>query len=79
MSKNNRTNIAGRNRSNIFEVRKSGKLIAYYGRQGRVYDVIKKVTTLTNVDIDRILSKKINPDGFIFNIAKKELTIFEKK
>ena len=68
-------------RTQLFEVYKGNKHIAYYGRQGKVYDALKLVfpNKINNEYIKTVLSKKINPDAFILNIKTKKLIIFEKK
>lgn len=69
-------------RSELYGIyNKQKKLIAYYGRQGKVYGALKELigSHFSNIYIDQILSKKINPDAFILNIEKRTLHIFEKK
>lgn len=67
-------------RSEVYEIFKNDKLVGYYGRQGMIYRVLKMVIpNLTDEHIKKIMSKKINPDGFIINLLKRKLIIFEKK
>ncbi len=75
----NLKNIEGTNRSNLFEIYDSENLIGYYGRQSKIYTAIMLTTDITKEKINQVLSKTINPDGFILNVIKKELVIFEKK
>lgn len=68
-------------RTQLFKVYKDKKLIAYYGRQGQIYTLLKFLypDKMSNEYIKTVLSKRIFPDAFIFNIKHKELVIFEKK
>lgn len=69
-------------RSELYGVyNKQRKLIAYYGRQSKVYDALKELigNNFSSMYIGQILSKKINPDAFILNSETKTLHIFEKK
>lgn len=72
----------GTQRSELYGVyNKQKRLIAYYGRQGKIYEALIKMigSSFTNQYIGEVLSKKINPDAFILNIENKTLHIFEKK
>lgn len=69
-------------RTQLFEVfNKQKQLVAYYGRQGKIYDALKFMigNSFSNEFIKEVLSAKINPDAFILNINTKTLHIFEKK
>ena len=73
--------LKGTTRTQLFEVYKEDEMVAYYGRQGKVYDALKLVfpKEINNEFIKSVLSKKIYPDAFILNLKSKKLIIFEKK
>ncbi|WKX02266.1 PD-(D/E)XK nuclease superfamily protein [Candidatus Mycoplasma mahonii] len=68
-------------RSELYKIFEGDKLMAYYGRQGQIYHALKlhNLDQFSNEHISKVLSKKINPDGFILCLARNHLTIFEKK
>lgn len=69
------------NKTELYEIIKSGRTIGYYGRQGRIYDALKICfpNKITSTYINDILSKKIHPDEFILNKEENKLIIFEVK
>ncbi len=67
-------------RSVLYEILDNGEVIAYYGRQNKIYLALQKIEPLiTNEYISEVFSRKINPDAFIISKKPKVLTIFEKK
>ncbi len=78
---NNIKKIKGTSKTTLFEIRKNNHHLGYYGQQGQLYKMLQLVfpTKMSNEFIKTILSKKINPDGFIYNSKTNTLHIFEKK
>ena len=69
-----------KSKTDFFEIYQKNKLIGYYGRQGQIYNCLELLIKHVDKDfINKIFSKKINPDSFILNIKKQHITIFEKK
>ena len=72
--------IESKNRSNYFKILdKENILIGYYGRQNKLYSILKEHFDFEEKQRKVILSKKILPDSFILNLKTKTLYIFEKK
>ncbi|TCG11077.1 PD-(D/E)XK nuclease superfamily protein [Mycoplasma todarodis] len=65
----------------LLEIRKNDEHFGYYGQQGQLYKMLQLVfpNKMNNEFIETVLSKKINPDGFIYNSRTNTLHIFEKK
>lgn len=68
-------------RVELFEIYDQEKFVGYYGRQGQIYNALKKIDNkkFSTPYIKSVLSKKIHPDAFILTFNPKRLTIFEKK
>ncbi len=68
-------------KTTLLEIKKDNKHFGYYGQQSQLYKMLQLVfpTKMNNDFIKTVLSKKINPDGFIYNSRTNTLHIFEKK
>ncbi|NQZ29409.1 MAG: hypothetical protein HRT98_03385 [Mycoplasmatales bacterium] len=73
--------INKKTKTKLYEIHKDKKLVGFFGQQAKIYKMFAMLfpDKLTNEYIELVLSKKINPDGFIYNHKTKTLHIFEKK